>query len=283
VDGRRPRRSVYRVIGDAMVSRSWQVLRCFNQGRDNQRGNRERVFIEVHCIRAPSESDLAGVSTVAGGFHEGQLAVLEARQSQFFKAIQPARPPLHHLDPFVPKLCSGIGAADGIASEACPVCCLILNVETPPESRSSRNRRARRCRLGKRSGCLPDRRGSRCAKTRRPCAPTCRTPARAVRSRARRPAIARVSRQTGWSDFELIGRAVDHRPGRADLGLSNGRCRLDVHDHRILQVDEVLVGMGVDGGAVGRGVATGRNAQTAAIRRRLGEPVKSTLERGRSD
>ena len=161
MDGRRPRRSVYRVIGDAMVSRSWQVLRCFNQGRDNQRGNRERVFIEVHCIHAPSESDLAGVSTVAGGFHEGQLAVLEARQSRFFKAIQPVRPPLHHLDPFVPKLCSGIGAADGIASEACQVCCLILNVETPPESRSSRNRRAGRCRLGKRSGCLPDRRGSR--------------------------------------------------------------------------------------------------------------------------
>jgi hypothetical protein len=39
---------------------------------------------------------------------------------------------------------------------------------------------------------------------------------------------------------------------RSDLGLTNGRRRFDVHDHRMLEIDEVVVGIGIDGGAVGR-------------------------------
>ena len=37
---------------------------------------------------------------------------------------------------------------------------------------------------------------------------------------------------------ELFRRAVEHRLGRADFLLANGRRRLDVHDHRMLQIYE---------------------------------------------
>jgi hypothetical protein len=123
------------------------------------------------------------------------------------------------------------------------------------------------CRQGKHSGCLLDRRRSRCVKTCRPCAPTCRTTARAVDPElVDQPpqdlgqSIARLSRQTGRGDFELIGGAVDHRLGRPNLRLAQRCRRLDVHDHRMLQVDEGVVGIGVDGGAVGRAGITSRGS-----------------------
>ena len=72
-------------------------------------------------------------------------------------------------------------------------------------------------------------------------------------------AVTRIGDQARRSDFELFGRAVEHRLGRADFGLANGRRRLDVHDHWMLQIDEVVVGIGITGDGVGRsGVAGGR-------------------------
>ena len=60
-------------------------------------------------------------------------------------------------------------------------------------------------------------------------------------------AVTRIGDQTRRRDIELLGRAVDHRLGRADFGLANGRRHLDVHDHRVLQIDEVVVGIGITG------------------------------------
>jgi hypothetical protein len=57
-------------------------------------------------------------------------------------------------------------------------------------------------------------------------------------------AIARIGDQARRGDVELFSRAVEHRLGRADFGLTNGRRRLDVHDHRMLQIDEIVVGVG---------------------------------------
>jgi hypothetical protein len=53
-------------------------------------------------------------------------------------------------------------------------------------------------------------------------------------------ALTRVGDQAQRSDFELFGRAVEHRLGRSDFRLANGHRRLDVHDHRMLEIDEVV-------------------------------------------
>jgi hypothetical protein len=47
-----------------------------------------------------------------------------------------------------------------------------------------------------------------------------------------------------------------HRHGRANLSLTNGRRRLDVHDHRMLQIDEIIASISITGDGDGRsGVA----------------------------
>ena len=77
-----------------------------------------------------------------------------------------------------------------------------------------------------------------------------------IRTQPRGPgrAIARVGDQARRGDVELFSRAVEHRLGRADFGLTNGRRRLDVHDHRMLQIDKVVVGIGVTAGALAEAV-----------------------------
>ena len=71
-------------------------------------------------------------------------------------------------------------------------------------------------------------------------------------------AVTRIGDQTRRSDLELFNRAVEHRLGSADFGLTNGRRRLDVHDHCMLQIDEVVVGIGITGDRVGRSGVAGR-------------------------
>ena len=72
-------------------------------------------------------------------------------------------------------------------------------------------------------------------------------------------AVAAIRDQARRREVELFSRAVEHGLGRADFGLTNGRRRLDVHDHRMLQIDEIVVGIGITGDRVGRsGVAGGR-------------------------
>jgi hypothetical protein len=61
--------------------------------------------------------------------------------------------------------------------------------------------------------------------------------------------------------------AVEHRLGGADFGLMNGRRRLDVHDHRMLEIDEVVVRISITGDGVGRsGVAGGRIGRRDRLR-----------------
>jgi hypothetical protein len=71
-------------------------------------------------------------------------------------------------------------------------------------------------------------------------------------------AVARIGDQARRGEIELFGRAVEHRLGRSDFRLANGRRRLDIHNHRMLQIDKVVVGIGVDRRLVGRGCVAGR-------------------------
>ena len=71
-------------------------------------------------------------------------------------------------------------------------------------------------------------------------------------------AVTRIGDQARRSDFEVFSRAVEHCLGRSDFSLANGRRRLDVHDHRMLEIDKVVVGIGVDRRLVGRGCVAGR-------------------------
>ena len=110
-----------------------------------------------------------------------------------------------------------------------------------------------RCRRGIDKGRLLDRRRNRYAR-RFHRNVRCPTLSRAARCRARppaspasRPSHSRRRRQERRLDVELLGRAVEHRLGRGDFGLANGRRHLDVHDHRMLQVNETSIGVRVDG------------------------------------
>jgi hypothetical protein len=40
----------------------------------------------------------------------------------------------------------------------------------------------------------------------------------------------------------LFSHAVEHCFSRADFRLANGRRHLDVHNHRMLKIDEIVVG-----------------------------------------
>ena len=73
-----------------------------------------------------------------------------------------------------------------------------------------------------------------------------------------------LGRAVAWSatgvraDIELLGGTVEHRLGPSDLRLPNGGRRLDLHDHRMLQIDKINIGIGVNGSGVGRGRVAGR-------------------------
>ena len=58
---------------------------------------------------------------------------------------------------------------------------------------------------------------------------------------------------------KLFGRAVEHGFGRANFRLANGCRRLDINNHCMLQIDEIVVGIGITADRVGRSsVAGGR-------------------------
>ena len=77
-------------------------------------------------------------------------------------------------------------------------------------------------------------------------------------------AVAPIGDQARRSDVELFSRAVEHCFGRADFGLANGRRRLDVHDRRsMLQIDEVVGGIGITGDGVGRSGVAGAPDRSA--------------------
>jgi hypothetical protein len=72
-----------------------------------------------------------------------------------------------------------------------------------------------------------------------------RTKTKSLREKV--PSVAPIGDQARRGEVELFGRAVEHRLGRADFRLANGRRRLDVHDHRVLQVDEIVVRISITG------------------------------------
>ena len=71
-------------------------------------------------------------------------------------------------------------------------------------------------------------------------------------------AVAGVGGQALGGDPEPLGGAVDHGLGRRDLRLAHGGGGLHVHDHRVLQVDQIVVGVGVDGRPAAGGGPAGR-------------------------
>jgi hypothetical protein len=71
-------------------------------------------------------------------------------------------------------------------------------------------------------------------------------------------AVAPIRDQARRGDVKLFGRAVDHRLRGRDLCLAHRRRRLDIHDYRMLQIDEVIVGVGISGDGVGRSGVAGR-------------------------
>jgi hypothetical protein len=56
-----------------------------------------------------------------------------------------------------------------------------------------------------------------------------------------------VSAARRGGHVEPIGGALDHRLGRRDRRLTHGRSGFDVHDYRVLQIDQIaLAAPGVD-------------------------------------
>ena len=66
------------------------------------------------------------------------------------------------------------------------------------------------------------------------------------------------SSRTLVKNVELSSRAVEHGFGCANFRLANGCRRLDIHNHRMLQIDEIVVGVGITGDRVGRSGVAGR-------------------------
>jgi hypothetical protein len=55
--------------------------------------------------------------------------------------------------------------------------------------------------------------------------------------------------------------AIEQRLGRPDFRLPDGRRRLDVDDHRMLEIDAIIVGIGINGGGVGFSHVAGRRIE----------------------
>jgi hypothetical protein len=66
--------------------------------------------------------------------------------------------------------------------------------------------------------------------------------------------------QVRRGDVKPIGSTVDHRFGGGYLRLAHGCRRLDVHDHGMPTVDEIIIRIGVDRGAVRAADPSGRIA-----------------------
>lgn len=54
----------------------------------------------------------------------------------------------------------------------------------------------------------------------------------------------------------MLAHPVEHAMLCCDLGLSDGRCRLDIHDDGVLQIDQIVGAVGKEGEpAIGSGPA----------------------------
>jgi hypothetical protein len=71
-------------------------------------------------------------------------------------------------------------------------------------------------------------------------------------------AVAPIGDHARQGEVELFSRSVEHGFGRANFRLANGCRRLDIHNHCMLQIDEIVVGVGITGDRVGPKRCSGR-------------------------
>src|ERR1700733_8559033 len=85
-------------------------------------------------------------------------------------------------------------------------------------------------------------------------------------------AVAPIRDQARRGNVEPSSRAVEHRLGRANFRLANGCRRLDIHNHCMLQINEIVVGIGITGD---------RAARSGVARRRIGwrDPLRLARRR----
>ena len=60
-------------------------------------------------------------------------------------------------------------------------------------------------------------------------------------------AITGIGHQTRRRDLEALGGALDHL-GRRDFRLTHTGVGLHIRDHRVFEIDQIVVGMGIDRG-----------------------------------
>jgi hypothetical protein len=90
-------------------------------------------------------------------------------------------------------------------------------------------------------------------------------------------AVAGVRRQPLGPEAEPLARSVQHPPLRGHLGLAHRGRRLDVHDHRVVEVDQIVGAVGEEGeSAIGAGPARRRVGR----RDELGHDLRRGTERG---
>ncbi len=79
--------------------------------------------------------------------------------------------------------------------------------------------------------------------------------------------IAGFADQLAWPQAMAVGCLLDHPLGRGHLGLADRRARLDIHDHRIVEVDQVVDGVAeVDAVALRPGIVGRRKYRRNALR-----------------
>jgi hypothetical protein len=84
-------------------------------------------------------------------------------------------------------------------------------------------------------------------------------------------AVGAVAGEPSRIEVEAVDRPFDHALGRPHLGLADGGGRLDVHDDPMVEVDEVVGGLGEERlPAVGARPARRRIGGRDELRRHLG-------------
>ena len=91
-------------------------------------------------------------------------------------------------------------------------------------------------------------------------------------------AVGRVGGEPFGPQIVALVHPLDHGPGGGDLGLAHGRGRLDVHDDGVIEVDQVVGGVGEEGQAL---VGAGPSGRRIRGRDELGRRPASPRRRRR--
>jgi hypothetical protein len=94
--------------------------------------------------------------------------------------------------------------------------------------------------------------------------------------------VGRIGSQPLGLDAEARFGALDHGPGGTHLGLPDGTRGFDIHDDAELHVDQVVVGVGEEGGAAhGPGPLRRRIGRRDELRRHLAGRTEGRIIEGR--